>query len=305
MKKNRRTYRWWGDVLRPHEALATQALMTLFGDAGRVVCQEAFGGSERRVDLTVDGDAALYALPPYLADRARGRRLLIELESGALSVVRCRLMVGALWNAYMQNVRNKRVHPPPPDPSAFPMLVVYARSVSRTLRLYLEPTPDAGVFGMRLLDLNVYIVDNSKVPSDSSYAHLKLLHAPRARDKEEFQGNLIDRVHAIRKHARIPRPLLQRLIMTAFHQLIPDDADRGNIYEISVFDAYDEGHETGLGEGALQNARTMLERLMEARNLRLDSASETHFHECEDVGRFQDWLTWLIDQPEGTTVTLP
>lgn len=313
-------FSWKESEDRKHEKLAVEIIRDLMASNAEISLQTAFISVELRVDITMDGADVRYMLPPQLAAKAAHYALLVELESGTLGIAKFQRMLTTLMNAHVRYTRDQRKASTPT--SKRPMLVVYARKISPALMTLLKPTPEKGVFRFSIHNLHIYLIDNSRVPSDSEYVHLRLLYAPSVHTEEAFETTVLEQYRQAIQFSTVPLPLLEKLIMTSTQQLFSEIDKREELRFTSLVDAHEQGERKGerrgkregklegKREGKLEerreNARIQrqgLVQLAEARGLRLTQESIARLDACEDPHQLSQW-TLEIGTAEGPIVEL-
>lgn len=192
--------------------------------------------------MRVDGHGLEYLCSPALFPRLKPYTVLVEFESGPLSALRFQKMVALYFNA-MHQFRHG-AHPRPE-----PRLLIFATGIRRSLRSAFQAFEDVGIFYTNYLGLHAYVVDTTAVPSDSSYSHLKLMHAPVAYSAEAFDAHIIERMKMAATYSTVPAPLLQELLMTTLKHLHDDPARQESIFRQSLPEAAARGRREGREEG--------------------------------------------------------
>lgn len=97
--------------------------------------------------------------------------------------------------------------------------------------------------------LHAYVVDASALTSHSPYCYLKLLHAPMARSAQDYEAQIVARIHHSLQYAILPPAKLQEFIMTTLKDLMPDPNAREDIYRQTLPEARAQGIAQGRAEG--------------------------------------------------------
>src|SRR5699024_519409 len=96
---------------------------------------------------------------------------------------------------------------------------------------------------MRPAGLSIYLLDNSHVPSDSRYCHLRWLHAPEAATREALEAAIVHQMDESRAHSQLSRDKLEKLFMSSIKSIFSDGErrDLSDLEEIGFIGMYDRG----------------------------------------------------------------